>query len=189
MKTLYRWFKKVVGVMAYLYWLPFFYGVKSGHVIPGMGEISSTILLFCIGILLSMGFLGMCKHDPVSKDTFWLKELYVDEIPNNLRVVTTWLGEIVVGVVLENPMQVALMTGLLFILMLRINWWIYNPVFMFWNIRFCRVRQVMNHEASFFTMPVQLEKTHGKEYLDVNENYKICRYNGKMDWIAFRVKR
>lgn len=186
MKSLYRWFKKMVGITAYLYWLPFFYGVKSGHVIPGMGEVSSAILLFCIGILLSMGFLGMCKHDPIPRDSIRLTDMYVDEIQDNLRVITTWLGEIVVGIVLDSPMKVWMITGILFILMLKINWWIYNPIFMIWHIRFCKVRQVRNHENFYYMMPVELKNNHRREYLHSDYEYKICVYNGNMDWIAFR---
>lgn len=184
----YRRFKKLVGIAAYLYWIPFFYGVKSGHVISGLGEISSTILLFCIGIFLSMGFLGMCKHDPIDKEALRLQELYVEEIPNNLRVITTWLGQVVIGVVLETPTQVWMITGVLFILMLKINWWIYNPIFMIWHIRFCKVRLVHSHEDFYFMMPVQLKNNHSIEclYLD---NYKICMYDGKLDWIAFKNDR
>lgn len=185
MKKLYSLFKKAIGVSAYLYWMPFFYGVKNGHVLPGMGEVSSTILLFCIGIFLSMGFLGMCKHNPIDKDALRLQELYVEEIPNDLRVITTWLGQVVIGILPGTPMQVWLITGVLFVLLWKINWWIYNPIFMIWSIRFCKVRLVRSHENFYFMMPVQLKNTHRQEYIHF-DNYNICMYNGKLDWIAFK---
>ena len=188
MKKCYAWFKKAVGVAAYLYWIPFFYGVKSGHTLYGLGEISSAILLFFVGIMLSMGFLGMCKHDPVDKEAVRLKELYVEEVPANLRVVTTWFCQVVIGVALSSPLQIWLITGLLFILLWKINWWIFNPVFLFWNIHFCKVKQVINHEAFYFMMPVELKDTHHKVYLHCDE-YKICSYGSPYDWIAFSTYR
>ena len=191
---MFRFFKKVIGVTAYVYWIPFFYTVKNGHSMSGFypmsgfGEASLDILLFFFGIFLAKVFLSMCKHDPIDKDELQLTELYVDEVPANLRVITTWFGEIVVGVLLQTPLQMWMMTCILFVLLWKINWWIYNPIFLFWNFRFCKVRQVASHEDFYFMMTVELKDIHHKAYLHFDE-YKICRYDGKMDWIAFRNYR
>ena len=183
--TLYRWFKKTVGILAYLYWIPFFYGVKSGHTLLGMGEIISTILLFCIGILLSMGFLGMCKHDVIPEKEYDYVSIGMNRIPTGLKFLEVWLLEVAIGVALNTPLTVGWVTIFAFIILLKTNWWIYNPVFMLFGIRFCEVMVAHDYQRMYLVVPWELNIRDQMDYFD-KEDFKICTYNGKVDWIIFK---
>lgn len=182
MKRVYRWFKKLVGVIAYLYWIPFFYGIKHIETLGNWNVWISLAILLCVGISLSAGFLGMCKYDKAPEESMQDLEVYVEGVPEDSNIMNGLLLQSLVGVSVNTPTQLCLITGVLFLFLLGINCWIYNPVFLLFGFRFYNIRT--NGDVQFM-MPVQLRDNHRK--IQVNgDRFRICTYGGSLDWMAFR---